>query len=125
MGTVDYPPIQRLPACVDLLQLAVNTVRATAIGRVMAVRLFPGGAIDPHWDAGGYAATYSRFHLVLESQEGNRFLCGDEQVHMLPGELWWFNHREQHQVFNDSAAWRTHLIIDLATPDFQVATGPA
>lgn len=91
----------------------------------MVVRLAPGGAIDPHWDAGGYAAAFSRFHLVMDSEDGNTFHCGTESVHMRPGELWWFNHREQHQVFNHSGAWRTHLIIDLAAPDFPVAAGPS
>ena len=76
--------------------------------------------IDPHEDTGRYAKAYSRFHLVLTSAPGNTFTCDNQTVHMQPGELWWFNHRGEHSVRNDSDTDRIHLIFDAQVPGFAV-----
>jgi len=83
------------------------------VGRVMIVALQPDGWIDPHVDEGAYADFYTRWHLVMYSKQGNLFRCGDEHKRFNEGELWWFNHKEEHEVFNDSEYTRIHMIIDV------------
>lgn len=109
------PCISTLPAITELCAAVCRRLRVAQLGRVMVVDLAPGGHIDRHHDDGAYAAHYSRFHLVLQSELGNTFTNGDETIHMQPGELWQFNHRAEHEVTNSSAAPRIHLIIDAVT----------
>lgn len=111
----DSPAIEDLPATRDLCAEACARLRVAKLGRVMLVELAPGGHIDLHSDEGDYAAHYERFHIPLTSDAGNEFHNGGQVLHMQPGELWRFNHRKQHEVFNNSATPRIHLIIDAVT----------
>jgi hypothetical protein len=112
LQSVDTNAVEYLPAVRDLCVAACERLGVKELGRVMLVELAPGGHIDRHFDDGAYAAHYQRFHLVLQSDEGNSFTNGDESIHMKPGELWQFNHRIEHEVTNASARPRIHLIID-------------
>lgn len=117
----DYPAMsQLLTPLLHLVCPVLKLLDNTNLGRVMIVSLKPGGVIDPHEDQGHYAKSFSRFHLVLDSDAGNVFECDGEQVEMATGELWWFNHRGQHTVRNDSNKPRIHLIFDAVTPHFEV-----
>lgn len=115
LESVDTNAVDQLPAVRDLCAAACARIGAVALGRVMLVELAPGGHIDRHVDEGAYAAHFERFHLVLQSDEGNTFHNGADAVHMKPGELWKFDHRIEHEVFNRSARPRIHLIIDAIT----------
>ena len=106
-----------LPATVKLIRDTVSFLNAREIGRIMLVRLDADGSIKPHVDEGAYARYYARFHLVVDSNPGCYFRCGEELVHMAPGELWWFNHQIEHSVTNRGDE-RTHLIMDLTAPGF-------
>jgi GNAT superfamily N-acetyltransferase len=118
---VDYLSMHELAGDVyPLVAPVLRQLGSTALGRVMIVKLKPGGFIDPHEDTGRYAKAFSRFHLVLKSDPGNVFTCDGESVHMQPGELWWFNHRGEHQVRNDSATERIHIIFDAQVPGIPV-----
>jgi hypothetical protein len=108
----DTNAVEHLPAVRDLCIAACERLGVKELGRVMLVELAPGGHIDSHFDDGAYAAHYERFHLVLESDEGNTFTNGAESIHMKPGQLWQFNHRAEHEVTNGSGRPRIHLIID-------------
>ena len=113
LGSYDYPYIEELmPQVQQLLKPALLEMGIEELGRVMVVELAAGGSIDEHIDEGAYAQHFERFHVVLSSQQGNIFTCGGEQVHMQPGELWWFNHHKPHSVVNHSNAGRIHIIID-------------
>lgn len=101
-----------LPLSKYLLEFLTLRSFAESIGRVMIVGLKPGGRIVPHRDEGLYAETYSRAHFCLYALPGNLFYCGFDCVAMLPGELWWFNHRQTHSVVNNSDNERIHLILD-------------
>lgn len=116
-----YAAMAKLPHCSGLCILLVEKLNAPEIGRVMAVRLKAGGVIDPHVDEGKYAEHYQRFHIVLQSEEGNVFQCGSRIQWMEAGTAWWFNHRLEHDVVNASTASRVHLIIDLVAPSFVAA----
>lgn len=111
-----YGVIDKLPHCCNLVILLAEKLGATEIGRVMVVRLKAGGSIDRHADEGKYAEHYQRFHIVLASEDGNVFQCGDALQWMQPATAWWFNHRLEHDVTNGSDSPRTHLIVDLVTP---------
>jgi len=111
--SVAWPALELLPECTRLVIRLMDNQISLAVGRVMVVRLKPGGVIDPHVDEGAYADVYSRFHIPLISGVGNAFTCGDETVTMLPGTAWRFDHKQRHHVHNDSPDWRTHLIVDL------------
>jgi len=107
------PPELDLPDTLELTRKALDKLSPMAeLGRVMVVSLKAGGAIDAHIDEGAYAAHYERFHLVLTSKPGNVFQCGREAIHMQPGELWQFDHRQLHSVQNASDEDRIHIIID-------------
>lgn len=88
-------------------------MNATRVGRCMINRLVPGGKVFPHADSPEHASYWDRFHIVLQSEPGNIFRCGEEQLWMRPGEIWWFQNSVVHEVVNNSANDRIHLIIDL------------
>lgn len=114
---VDFEVGEKLPATIELIRGVVSFLKAREIGRIMLVSLNAGGWIRPHVDEGRYARYFARFHLVIDSNPGCRFRCGEEFVSMVPGELWWFNHQIIHSVVNRGAE-RTHLIMDLTAPGF-------
>lgn len=88
------------------------------LGRVMIVSLKPGGRILRHSDQGAYAAAFSRFHVCLDADPGCVFRCGGDEVEMLPGECWWFDHRAEHSVHNATSRPRIHLIVDVKSRRF-------
>lgn len=108
-----HMPMAKITAY-DLMRL----VNGTRLGRMVVTRLAPGDKITPHTDEGPYAEYYSRYHVVLKGLAGSVFTCGDEAVQMLTGEIWWFNHRAEHSVSNNSKDDRVHLIIDIHSDDY-------
>lgn len=114
----DYPIIKKLPATVAYLRQIALGLGMREIGRVMLVRLKPGGVISEHIDEGGYARYFARFHAPLSTGPQCLFRCGPEQVHMEAGSLWWFNHQRPHSVRNLEKSHRIHLIADAAVPGF-------
>lgn len=90
------------------------------LGRVILTRMKPGGEIARHTDEGPYADKYDRFHVCLQGDSG--FMCGGYIRQMKPGQLWWFNHKLEHEVWNGPAE-RIHLIIDLVAPEYRAKRG--
>ena len=102
-----------IPAIRDMALAVMSSVKGEQLGRVMVTRLPPGKAITPHRDVlGKYANFYTRYHVPLQSDVGCVFSCGEENVHMQAGEVWWFNGHLDHAVTNNSARDRLNLIID-------------
>lgn len=112
----NFPAMGQLTEAHELINQITSKVGALELGRILIVSLRPGGVITPHADEGAYADHYERFHIVLKSEPGNVFICGDESVEMKTGELWWFNHKESHSVVNNSSSERIHMIIDCVMP---------
>ncbi|MEX3972258.1 aspartyl/asparaginyl beta-hydroxylase domain-containing protein [Paraburkholderia caribensis] len=107
------PEVERLPeARAHILQL-MSASGATRLGRCMINRIVPGGRIFPHADSPWHAEYWDRYHIVLQSAPGNNFRCGDENVWMREGEVWWFQNAIEHEVVNNSDDDRIHLIVDL------------
>lgn len=104
-----------LPSARPLIFALMSQVSGERLGRVMINRIRPGGRIFPHADTPAHAQYWDRFHYVLAAAPGVLFRCGDEQVGMSTGELWWFQNALEHEVVNNSAQDRLHLIIDVRT----------
>lgn len=110
-----YPAFQKLPQVRPLVFDLMRRVEAYELGRVLITKLPPGGRILAHSDAvGAYTDQMDggRYHLILQGLPGSLFKADDETVNMRTGEVWWFNHRAVHEVINNSADDRIHLLID-------------
>lgn len=112
---IDYPPYKILPEARPIVMGLMARVAGERLGRVIINRIRPGGRIFPHADTPVHAEYYTRFHIVLESSPGVVFRCGDEQVYMGIGEVWRFDNKLEHEVINNSATDRTHMIVDVRT----------
>lgn len=92
----------------------MRRVEGLRLGRVLVTRLAPGRTIAVHADIRGtYAARYARYHAVLQGLPGSLFRAGPETVCMQTGEVWWFDGAAEHEVVNNSADDRIHLVIDI------------
>lgn len=124
LAVENYPAWPRLPEATEMIHSLMLKVRGLELGRCMISRLAPGARIPLHSDriapaeeAYPYrvppAVYYDRYHIVLSGHPGMVFSCGDEHVRMLTGEVWWFNNQLEHEVVNNSAEDRIHLIVDI------------
>lgn len=112
---IDQPVFKLLPEARPLIFNLMAVVQGERLGRCMVNKLAPGGVIYPHADTPAHAEYWDRFHIVLQSSPGANFRAGDELVHMQPGEVWWFNNRIEHEVVNNGADDRIHLVVDIRT----------
>jgi hypothetical protein len=113
--SIDYPAYKLLPEARPLVMNLMHYVGGERLGRVMINKIAPGGVIYPHADTPAHAEYYSRFHIVLQSQPGVVFRAGEEQAYMGMGEVWWFDNSQVHEVINNSADDRIHMIVDIRT----------
>jgi len=113
--SVNYPAMLELPQVRPLIFGLMTRVEGERLGRCLITKLPPGAKITPHVDGGAHAAYYDRYHIVLSGLPGSLFRCGDEQVSMRTGEAWWFDNSVEHEVTNNSADDRVHLIVDIRT----------
>lgn len=125
LEAVDYSAARILMPQVGQVLLALLTMlgETAELGRVMIVKLKPGGVITRHMDEGKYADFYDRFHVCLSSKLGNSFFVGRDVFEARPGEAYWFNHKQEHEVHNFSDADRLHMIVDVAVPKFRAMRG--
>jgi hypothetical protein len=110
--SIDYPAYMQLHEARPLVRQVFHTVNGERLGRVMINKVKPGGRIFRHADTPEHANYYRRFHIVLSSTPGARFLCDNEEVYMATGEVWWFNNRLEHEIINTSNQDRVHLVMD-------------
>ena len=101
---------QSFPAVVAFIESFAED-EGGKLGRAKIVRLRPGTRVLPHRDRGEYYARRDRYHLILRSA-GSWMRCGDEEVAMHEGELWWFDNKEEHEARNESQRDRIHLIFE-------------
>ena len=110
---INYPAIFKLPEAQHFIFWLMSRVKGERVGRCVITELAPGRTITPHVDMGAPAEYYERYHVVLSGHKGSVFRAGDEQVTMLTGDVWWFDNQQEHEVINNSAEERVHLIIDI------------
>ena len=104
-----------LPAARPLIFGLMAKVEGERLGRVMINKLAPGGRVFPHADTPAHADYWDRYHVVMQSGPGCNFRTGDETVHMPTGQVWWFQNALEHEVINNSADDRIHMIVDIRT----------
>lgn len=98
----------------DVLDQLHELVPHTALGRVMLVRLKPGGWVRPHVDEGAYAEHYTtRLHVAMTDSPLAYLRVGGEVQTFDRHECWSFNHRMLHEARNCDTVPRVHLIADL------------
>lgn len=113
--SIDHPPYKFLTEARPMVMNLMAYVGGERLGRVMINKIKPGGKIFPHADTPEHANYWDRFHIVLQSSKGVVFRCGDETVYMATGEVWWFQNANEHEVINNSAEDRIHMVIDIRT----------
>jgi hypothetical protein len=86
-------------------------------GRGRLMGLGAGAVVPRHVDIHYYWRTHIRIHVPVITNPGVRFLCGNEEEHMRPGEAWVFNSFKLHEVRNEGSEKRIHLVLDTVGSD--------
>lgn len=112
---VDQAPYKILTAARPLIHNLMRYVEGERLGRVLINKIAPGGRVFPHADTPVHAEYWDRFHIVLESKPGVYFRCGDEEVYMPTGTVFWFDNAREHEVINNTDGDRIHMVVDIRT----------
>lgn len=125
---IDYPAAELLMPEVGALLLAVLEALGldhahADVGRVILTSLKPGGHVLRHVDEGPYADKYDRFHVVLEPGEKTTFIVAGMLEVPARGDLFWFNHKREHEATNHGLQPRIHLIFDMVAPQWRAQRG--
>lgn len=108
----NYPNINKLVSWIE------KEVQFTRLGRIMLVRLSPGGSVPTHIDTGSYFGAYYRLHVPFVTNSDVLFYgdTGSDGIHMQSGYLSQLDNRRNHSVVNGSSDHaRIHLIVDIAS----------
>lgn len=84
------------------------------LARSRLMRLAPNCEVQMHVDFNYHWYTRVRVHVPVLTDPRVTFSCGDERVHMQPGECWIFDSWRRHRVINASDSDRVHLVVDLS-----------
>ncbi|MBV8516019.1 MAG: TIGR03032 family protein [Acidobacteria bacterium] len=84
------------------------------IGRTRLMRIDGNAEATAHVDVNYYWQTRVRVHVPIVTDPAVRFLCGDRELHMAPGETWIFDTWRLHNVINPNPTRRIHLVADTA-----------
>jgi hypothetical protein len=71
-----------------------------------------GAEVPLHVDAHYHWRTHVRIHIPVITDPKVLFTCGDETIHMAPGECWLFDSFRFHRVENGWTERRVHLVLD-------------
>jgi len=86
-------------------------------GRTRLMKLTGHAEVTPHFDVNYYWRARARVHVPIVTKPTVRFICGEGEVNMGPGECWIFDTWRQHQVINGSDDERIHLVADTVGSD--------
>ena len=103
-------PTRHLERC-PYLQQVLHSIGATW-GRTRLMRLSGQAEVTPHVDVNYYWRERVRVHVPIVTQPTVRFSCGDAEINMRAGECWIFDTWRMHNVVNDHALPRIHLVAD-------------
>jgi hypothetical protein len=91
----------------------------SVVSRSRLMRLEGRHEVPLHSDINYHWWSRVRIHVPIVTTPDVIFHCGDQQVHMAPGEAWIFDSWKMHRVVNPSGKTRVHLVIDTAgSPEF-------
>lgn len=86
-------------------------------GRTRLMKLTGQAEVTPHFDVNYYWRARARVHVPILTRPTVRFICGEGEVNMGPGECWIFDTWRQHQVINGADDERIHLVADTVGSD--------
>lgn len=111
---IDTPARILYPNVNCLVDWIFNNVEGTKLGRIMLVKLLPGGVINAHIDPGQYFQEHYRFHVPFIT-DSNVLFYGEDNIpaHMPKGFLSQLANRRTHSAENKSNIDRIHLIVDI------------
>lgn len=96
----------------DYLKEVIEHIQAPYIA-VRLLKLESGAYIKPHRDhESGYENNFMRLHIPIITNPSVKFMLDKEKLEMLPGECWYTNVNFVHEVKNEGAEDRIHLVID-------------
>jgi|LakMenE01Jun11ns_1017448.scaffolds.fasta_scaffold9958406_2 hypothetical protein len=109
-----YPQIN------SMIEWCYSVVNGKELGRIMVVKLLPGGRVIPHIDTGLYFQRYHRFHVPITTNSQVLFIgpADNKPIHMPKGILCQLMNRQLHGVENNSNDDRIHIIVDIDTNKF-------
>jgi hypothetical protein len=81
-------------------------------GRTRLMKLSGLAEVTEHADINYYWRERARVHVPIMTRPSVRFLCGEAEVHMQPGECWIFDTWRRHRVVNGADDERIHLVAD-------------
>jgi hypothetical protein len=103
-------PTEHLALCPYIME--VMAALDGVWGRSRLMGLGAGAEVPEHVDAHYHWRTHLRIHVPVITNPQVEFTCGDETVHMAPGECWIFDSFRWHQVHNRGEERRVHLVLD-------------
>ncbi len=103
-------PTEHLGRCPYLMQVLARL--GAVWGRTRLMKLSGQAEVSPHADVNYYWRERVRVHVPILTRPTVRFLCGDAEVNMKPGECWIFDTWRQHRVINAADDERIHLVAD-------------
>lgn len=103
-------PTEHLSKCPFVMQIMAEIGGVWGRSRLMG--LGPGAQVPRHVDINYYWRTHMRIHIPVITNPGVLFTCGEESVHMAPGEAWVFDSFRMHDVQNRGTEKRIHLVLD-------------
>ena len=126
INCVNFPAFSNLPEARPIVFGLMNRLQGEQLGRVFISKICPGDKAYAHVD--GFPAAqklfpnkampwiyYDRYHVIMQSQFGVIFRTGDEIIQPRPGDVWWHNKLDVHEVINESTEDYMHMIIDIRT----------
>lgn len=100
------------------MQQVIASFRSVS-SRSRLMRLEGKHDVPLHCDINYHWWSRVRIHVPIVTTPEVVFHCGDQKVHMAPGEAWIFDTWKMHTVINPSGSTRVHLVIDTAgSPEF-------
>ena len=111
----DTPARNMYPEVDNLVNWIYQSVEGTKLGRIMLVKLMPGGVIGEHIDPGAYFLNHYRFHVPFITDPDVVFYGESRktQGHMPEQYLSQLANRRLHSAENKSNVERIHLIVDI------------
>lgn len=109
------PAFEILSGAQEIIFDLMRAIPGEHLGKVLITRLPAGETIAPHIDQmpPGIPPYYQRYQIPLSVLPDVKFICGDEEVQMKPGEAWWFDNQVTHSVVNHSSDERISMLTDI------------
>lgn len=112
LEVVDCPAMQIRPFAALAAHMAAE-IGAERVARVMLIELKPHSRIMTHKDEGAYAEATERYHLPITTNQQCFVRIAGEEKHLEPGDIWWFDKHQLHDVTNFGDEARVHLVMDV------------